>query len=386
MNPDGVDKEKFFQDLSLQRHPEADKEAQKQGFKHLQGEWKKDGLQLSERKGSLGNSFDAQRLILLARKQGREDQMIEAIYTANHENNLCLSNVYVLLACAEKAGIQGAEEMLRSDEGHEEVFEKIQSYRAMGITSVPTLIFNDKYSFVGAPERRMLEAALKGLVENGDNVVWPPELPPVEIPEFVNIARTLIGEASENDRHEWSHKKLDWSDTDPRWKLLEEQILKNSKAKKTFGTAIDELREMLRREVGPVWNASDDLAIKRPAEASSAKSPERAASFAVDGDSETRWTSAYKDEQWLSVDLGAVSELSHIEICWEAAHAKSYLLQGSDDGTTWTTWTSEVGHEGWIKTLLPAGTRARWVRMFGQERATGFGFSIWALRVFAPKE
>merc|ERR1712224_421669 len=34
-------------------------------------------------------------------------------------------------------------------------------------------------------------------------------------------------------------------------------------------------------------------------------------------------------------------------------------------------------------TALPEGSRARWVRMYGQERATNFGFSIWEMRVYA---
>merc|ERR1719401_1558451 len=98
----------------------------KTGFKRLQGQWKRDGLKLAERVGNFGNSFDAQRLISWSRKQGREDQMIEAVYTANHEKNLCLSNRSVLLACAEQAGLVGAKEMLESRQELDEVWGKIQ--------------------------------------------------------------------------------------------------------------------------------------------------------------------------------------------------------------------------------------------------------------------
>ena len=46
---------------------------------------------------------------------------------------------------------------------------------------------------------------------------------------------------------------------------------------------------------------------------------------------------------------------------------------------------SEQGRAGWVVTQLPLGSAARWIRIFGQERATRFGFSAWALRAFARK-
>merc|ERR1712218_752284 len=104
-------------------------------FKRLQTAWREDDLSLSNREGGWGNSFDAQRLISLARKQGREDQMIEAIYAANHEQNLPLSNWSVLLKCAEIAGVTGAAEMLKSEQESAEVSAKVQKYVDMGISA-----------------------------------------------------------------------------------------------------------------------------------------------------------------------------------------------------------------------------------------------------------
>jgi len=126
-----------------------------------------------------------------------------------------------------------------------------------------------------------------------------------------------------------------------------------------------------------------DLALGRVAEASSSKSAERAAGNAVDGDPNTRWTSVYADEQWLSVDLGETRALAVVKIRWERAHARNYLVQGSVDGADWETFASESGREGWVVTTLPEGAKARWVRMYGQQRATEFGFSIWEMKVLA---
>lgn len=90
--------------------------------------------------------------------------MIEAIYAANHEQNLSLSNRDVLLTCAEKAGVTGAEGMLNSDQESDEVKGKVQKHIDMGINSVPVLIFNDRYRIDGAPEAETLRQVFSKLL------------------------------------------------------------------------------------------------------------------------------------------------------------------------------------------------------------------------------
>merc|ERR1739848_368813 len=108
--------------------------------------------------------------------------------------------------------------------------------------------------------------------------------------------------------------------------------------------------------------AEANLALGCDAKASSEKNAERAAAHTVDGDPGTRWSSHYSDDQWLWVDLGSVHDLARVEVRWETAHAKTYQIQGSCDGTAWTTFASEEGHEGWVATPMPRGSSARWVR------------------------
>ncbi|MEA5367093.1 discoidin domain-containing protein [Amycolatopsis sp., V23-08] len=57
---------------------------------------------------------------------------------------------------------------------------------------------------------------------------------------------------------------------------------------------------------------------------------------AVDGDSNTRWTSAYDDNQWLQVDLGAATVFDRVVLTWETAYAATFTIQVSADGQTWT--------------------------------------------------
>lgn len=160
LDDEGVDKGSFFNGIVEMNHgKDAVKNKGRKQF--LKDAWAKEGLDLSmddqcEMHGHFGNSFDAQRLILFARKQGHENQMIEEIYTANHVNNLCLSNLSVLLAAAERAGVAGAENMLKSAEGEAEVKATIKKYREMGLSSVPCLIINDEHVINGCPEEEFL--------------------------------------------------------------------------------------------------------------------------------------------------------------------------------------------------------------------------------------
>ncbi|MQS06834.1 discoidin domain-containing protein [Streptomyces alkaliphilus] len=120
----------------------------------------------------------------------------------------------------------------------------------------------------------------------------------------------------------------------------------------------------------------------KPAVASSNESDAFPASAAVDGDRGTRWSSAFADEQWLRVDLGAPVEVGQIVLDWEAAHASSYEIQLSDDAENWNTVHEARESAGGTETLEVSGT-GRYVRMRGLERATEYGFSLWEFEVHA---
>lgn len=127
--------------------------------KSLRAAWNADGLTLAPKGGRWGQSFDAQRLISLARKQGREDAMVEEIYSGNHGQNQPLSEWAFLLAAASRAGVAGAEEMLTSDQEVAEVRAKIQKHIDMGINAVPVIVINDQKPIHGAPDREVLAQA-----------------------------------------------------------------------------------------------------------------------------------------------------------------------------------------------------------------------------------
>ncbi|MGW7418730.1 discoidin domain-containing protein [Streptomyces sp. NPDC054813] len=77
-----------------------------------------------------------------------------------------------------------------------------------------------------------------------------------------------------------------------------------------------------------------DLALRKEATASSESDGTRAAQ-AVDGDPDTRWSSAYQDDQWIQVDLGSPVRFDRVLLLWESAYAKTFTIQVSDNGSDW---------------------------------------------------
>ncbi|MET7365940.1 discoidin domain-containing protein [Streptomyces sp. NPDC005566] len=123
----------------------------------------------------------------------------------------------------------------------------------------------------------------------------------------------------------------------------------------------------------------------RQATASSQEHYGTPAGSAVDGDPGTRWSSAASDPQWLSVDLGAPAALDRVELSWEAAYAKTYRIEVSSNGTDWSTVYSTTTGAGGTETVDVSGT-ARFVRMLGTARATGYGYSLWEFKVFGSTD
>jgi NedA-like, galactose-binding domain/LiaF transmembrane domain len=102
---------------------------------------------------------------------------------------------------------------------------------------------------------------------------------------------------------------------------------------------------------------------------------------AVDGDDKTRWGSAFRNQQWLMVDLGASVPLSKVRLSWENAYAKDYDLQVSNDGILWNTVRRVTGGNGGVEDQ-EVGQTARYVRVLGLRRATPYGISLYELQVF----
>jgi metallophosphoesterase (TIGR03767 family) len=124
-----------------------------------------------------------------------------------------------------------------------------------------------------------------------------------------------------------------------------------------------------------------DLALGKPTTASSLENSSLAAANATDGLLSTRWSSAFSDPQWLQVDLGQSYTIDKVIMTWEAAYAKNYQIQVSPDGVNWTTAMSMTGSQGGVDSQTLSGI-GRYIRILGTQRATQYGYSLWAFQVF----
>ena len=116
-----------------------------------------------------------------------------------------------------------------------------------------------------------------------------------------------------------------------------------------------------------------------------ASSELQSAANAVDGNSGSRWESAFADGAYWYVDLGAAYVIDTVKLIWEAAYGKEYSIETSVDGRTWTPVYTETAGDGETDTILLPQTTARYVMLYGIKRATPYGYSLWEVEVYGPQ-
>jgi F5/8 type C domain len=128
-----------------------------------------------------------------------------------------------------------------------------------------------------------------------------------------------------------------------------------------------------------------NVALGKPTTASSYQATGNGAPYppsnATDGNNTTRWASDWSDPQWLQVDLGQVTTMSHVQLVWESAYATAYQVQVSSDGTNWTTIYSPTTGTGNVEDLSVNGS-GRYVRLYGTARGTPYGYSLYEFGVY----
>ncbi|HET9620512.1 MAG TPA: thaumatin family protein [Kofleriaceae bacterium] len=124
-----------------------------------------------------------------------------------------------------------------------------------------------------------------------------------------------------------------------------------------------------------------NLALGKPALSSSNETNDFLAFQGNDGNQSTRWSSAFTDPQWFRVDLGTATHVGRVTVRWEAAFARAFQIQTSNDGNTWTTIFSTTTGVGGVNDITVNGN-GRFVRMLGTQRATAFGYSLFEFEVY----
>lgn len=107
------------------------------------------------------------------------------------------------------------------------------------------------------------------------------------------------------------------------------------------------------------------------------------AAKAIDGNGSTRWSTDHSNDNnaWISVDLGDVYNVSKVVLSWEAAYAKEYKIQISDDGEHWTDAYHTASGGGGNETVT-IRKDTRHIRMQGIQPQTAYGYSLYELEVY----
>ena len=109
------------------------------------------------------NTFDAHRLLHWAEGSGHQAALKHALLEANFTEGLDVSDPEVLIAAAERAGLDGeaAREVLASGRYAAEVRDAERLWQSRGINSVPAIVIDDRYLISGGQPPEAFEQALR---------------------------------------------------------------------------------------------------------------------------------------------------------------------------------------------------------------------------------
>ncbi len=111
-----------------------------------------DGLEYHLDGQEFGNTFDAHRLLQLARVRGRQGELLEAMYRAYFSEHGSVFDAGSLTALATSVGLDGEEvaQVLAGDLYAAEVRADIEQAHEYGVTGVPFFVIDGKYAVPGA--------------------------------------------------------------------------------------------------------------------------------------------------------------------------------------------------------------------------------------------
>lgn len=110
------------------------------------------GLTLDFENSVLANSFNAHRLIQMAKSKGLGNEIEEALFKAHFEQAKNIDSQQALIAIGSSIGMDSTEveKMLNSDDFAYEVKQDELEARNIGVRGVPFFVFNDKFAVSGA--------------------------------------------------------------------------------------------------------------------------------------------------------------------------------------------------------------------------------------------
>ncbi len=120
------------------------------------------GLEYDFDKAVVANSFDAHRLIQLAKANGKGDEMEERLFKAYFTEGKNTDDHGTLLQLGTEIGLDPdtVKKVLDSDEYTDQVEQDIYEAQQIGVRGVPYFVLNDRYAVSGAQASETFAGAL----------------------------------------------------------------------------------------------------------------------------------------------------------------------------------------------------------------------------------
>lgn len=133
---------------------------------------------------------------------------------------------------------------------------------------------------------------------------------------------------------------------------------------------------------GTPVSKTTNIALGKDVTTSSSENPSVDGSKVVDNDESTRWSSAFTDDEWITIDLGKNYIINKVTLNWEASYAKAYKVQVSTNNNNWETVYETTSGKGNKEEIIFDAVTARYVRMQGVTRSNAYGYSLWEVGVY----
>jgi CxxC motif-containing protein (DUF1111 family) len=172
--------------------------------------------------------------------------------------------------------------------------------------------------------------------------------------------------------------------------------MKGIKRSSNYGYSIFEIQAFSGGEVPPpppqtdptpppTFDPTQPGVLVRPVAAtSSAVEGGLTAAQAIDGKANTRWGSTFEDGAWITFDFGAKTQIGYMKLLWENSYGKQYNLLTSDDGQTWNQIRAVTNGQGGTEEFFNLNVNARYIKLQGVQRATGYGYSLFEVEFKSP--
>ena len=131
-----------------------------------------------------------------------------------------------------------------------------------------------------------------------------------------------------------------------------------------------------------------NIALGKSTTASSSENSGTLPEYINDGNFNTRWSSEWQDNEYITIDLEQYSFIDHITLHWETAYASQFAILITDEQPSSSALSSPLPSSatcyqssGDVQTI-PVAKNGRYITLIGIERATAYGISLYELEAY----